>query len=308
MQNDLKEVTGLRSLISRRRFIGAAAATGIAGVFPASLRSLTAQATAKKAAQLVLPTTTKDVVPFKIRVPQEALDDLKRRLASTRWPERETVGDWSQGVPLQKAQALVAYWRDKHGWRRFEARMNAFPQYRTQIDGVWHSFHPRALPSAERPADHSHARMAGIGRGVHGGHRPAQRSHPLRGKSGGRVPCRRAVAPRFWLLRQAGRNGLGCEQDRPRLGDADATSWLRALGRTGGRLGGGRHARLGASAAPGLDRGPCELAVRLCRKASRQTPASRAATHRRSIAVRQRLERLFSRTGDASADHWLSAC
>ena len=47
----------------------------------------------------------------------KAIDDLKRRLASTRWPERETVGDWSQGVPLQKAQALVAYWRDNYDWR-----------------------------------------------------------------------------------------------------------------------------------------------------------------------------------------------
>ena len=49
---------------------------------------------------------TKDLTPFKVREPQAALDDLKRRLASTRWPERETVGDWSQGVPLEKAQAF----------------------------------------------------------------------------------------------------------------------------------------------------------------------------------------------------------
>jgi pimeloyl-ACP methyl ester carboxylesterase len=105
-----------------------------------------------KAAQLVLPTATKDVTPFKIQVPQEALDDLKHRLASTRWPGRETVGDWSQGVPLQKAQALIAYWRDKYNWRRFEARLNAFPQYRTEIDGLGiHFIHvrspqPNALP------------------------------------------------------------------------------------------------------------------------------------------------------------------
>jgi pimeloyl-ACP methyl ester carboxylesterase len=73
-------------------------------------------------------------------------------LASTRWPERETVRDWSQGVPLQKAQALIAYWRDKHDWHRFEARLNAFPQYRTQIDGLGIHFihvrspHRNALP------------------------------------------------------------------------------------------------------------------------------------------------------------------
>src|SRR5258708_13840267 len=153
VQNDLDNGTGVPApLTSRRQFIGAAAATALAGIFPASLASLTAQATAKKAAQLVLPTTTKDVVPFKIRVPQEALDDLKRRLASTRWPERETVGDWSQGVPLQKAQALIAYWRDRYDWRRFEARLNAFPQYPTQIDGLGiHFIHVRSPHRNARP-------------------------------------------------------------------------------------------------------------------------------------------------------------
>ena len=92
-----------------------------------------------------LPKATEGVEPFKVSVPQSAIDDLKRRLTSTRWPERETVGDWSQGVPLLKAEALVAYWRDKYDWRRFEARINAFPQYRTQIDGVGiHFIHLRS--------------------------------------------------------------------------------------------------------------------------------------------------------------------
>jgi len=104
-----------------------------------------ARRTAAKSAPLLLPTATKDITPFKVDVPQAALDDLKERLAKTRWPERETVGDWSQGVPLQKAQALVAYWRDKYDLRRFEARINAFPQYRTQIDGVGiHFIHLRS--------------------------------------------------------------------------------------------------------------------------------------------------------------------
>src|SRR4029077_10212042 len=156
MKDNLANRTGVAApIIARRNFLGAAAATGIAGIFPASLGSLgslTAQGTAMKAAQLVLPAPTKDVTPFKIQVPQEALDDLKLRLASTRWPERETVRDWSQGVPLQKAQALIAYWRDKYDWHRFEARLNDFPQYRTQIDGLGIHFlhvrspHRNALP------------------------------------------------------------------------------------------------------------------------------------------------------------------
>lgn len=92
------------------------------------------------------------IEPFSASVPQSAIDDLKRRLMSVRWPERETVVDWSQGVPLEKAQALIAYWRDEYDWRRFEARLNAFPQYRTRIDGLGIHFihavspHSNALP------------------------------------------------------------------------------------------------------------------------------------------------------------------
>src|SRR5258707_15638564 len=62
-----------------------------------------------------LPKATESVEPFKVSVPQSAIADLKRRLAFTRWPERQTVGDWPQGVPLQKAQALIAYWRGNEG-------------------------------------------------------------------------------------------------------------------------------------------------------------------------------------------------
>ena len=85
------------------------------------------------------------VVPFRVDVPDAAIDDLKRRLAATRWPEAETVGDWSQGVPLAKLQELVAHWRDRHDWRAFEARLNGFPQFRTEVDGCGiHFLHVRS--------------------------------------------------------------------------------------------------------------------------------------------------------------------
>ncbi len=146
MKNDFEHRAEVAvPLTSRRKFIGAAVAIGGASMLSAELGVLSARGNADTAAQIVLPAATKDLTPFKVRVPQAALDDLKRRLASTRWPERETVGDWSQGVPLQKAQALVAYWRDKYDWRRFETRINAFPQFRTQIDGVGiHFIHVRS--------------------------------------------------------------------------------------------------------------------------------------------------------------------
>ncbi len=92
------------------------------------------------------------VEPFSVSVPQGAIDDLRHRLESTRWPERETVADWSQGVPLQKARVLIEHWRDKYDWRRFESRVNVFPQFRTQLDGLRIHFihaqspHPNALP------------------------------------------------------------------------------------------------------------------------------------------------------------------
>jgi len=153
MKGNLESRTGLAaSLLSRRDFIVAGAVSGGASMVRRALVPIGIDRTADTAPQMLLPAATEDVSPFKVQIPQAALDDLKRRLASTRWPARETVGDWSQGVPLQKAQALVAYWRDKYDWRRFETRINAFPQFRTQVDGVGiHFIHvrspqPNALP------------------------------------------------------------------------------------------------------------------------------------------------------------------
>jgi len=90
--------------------------------------------------------------PFSVAVPEESLTDLRRRLAATRWPSPELVGDRSQGVQLATLQALARYWATEHDWRRCEARLNAVPQFRTEIDGVDVHFlhvrsqHPDALP------------------------------------------------------------------------------------------------------------------------------------------------------------------
>ncbi|MFW2853210.1 epoxide hydrolase family protein [Sphingomonas sp. TX0543] len=92
------------------------------------------------------------VIPFHLNVAESELDALRARLAGTRWPERETVDDWSQGVPLDRAQALAAHWREHYDWRACEARLNALGQYRTSIDGTGiHFLHvrspePGALP------------------------------------------------------------------------------------------------------------------------------------------------------------------
>jgi pimeloyl-ACP methyl ester carboxylesterase len=92
------------------------------------------------------------VIPFRLDIPDADLADLRDRLRRTRWPEAETVGDWSQGVPLAYLRGLCEYWASGYDWRATEARLNALPQYRTEIDGLAiHFLHvrsprPGALP------------------------------------------------------------------------------------------------------------------------------------------------------------------
>lgn len=89
--------------------------------------------------------TDESIRPFRIEIPQADIDDLKRRLANTRWPYKETVEGWEQGVPLDKAHELADYWLNRYDWRRFERTANAFPQFVTRIDDLdIHFFHVRS--------------------------------------------------------------------------------------------------------------------------------------------------------------------
>jgi pimeloyl-ACP methyl ester carboxylesterase len=125
----------------RRQLLSAAAmgiaAAGAASLFPA----------------YPAPAATSDEIrPFRVNVPEEQLVDLRRRIAATRWPDRETVADRSQGVQLAKFQEVVRYWGTDYDWRKAEARLNALPQFMTEIDGLDIHFihvrskHPNALP------------------------------------------------------------------------------------------------------------------------------------------------------------------
>ncbi|HEX7980682.1 MAG TPA: epoxide hydrolase [Gemmatimonadaceae bacterium] len=93
-----------------------------------------------------------DIRPFRVSFPDTELADLRRRIKATRWPERETVADASQGVQLTTLQALARYWATEHDWRKVEAKLNALPQFMTTIDGLDIHFihvrskHPDALP------------------------------------------------------------------------------------------------------------------------------------------------------------------
>ena len=131
---ELKEVDH-----DRRRFVGTAAVSIVAAasLFPVfQLRAVESDA----------------IRPFRSNVPDEQLADLRRRIAATRWPDRETVNDQSQGAQLAKLQELVRYWGTEYDWRKCEARLNALPQFMTTIDDVdIHFIHvrssnPNALP------------------------------------------------------------------------------------------------------------------------------------------------------------------
>lgn len=93
-----------------------------------------------------------DIRPFRIAVPEPDLSDLRERLRRTRWPERECVDDWSQGVPLEYTRELAAYWAEEYDWRAREERLNRFDQFITEIDGLdihfihQRSANPDALP------------------------------------------------------------------------------------------------------------------------------------------------------------------
>jgi len=129
------------------------------GKFPSSSRSLLAPQAAALgivilAAQGVPASATSDATirPFKVHVTDAALVDLRRRIAATRWPDKETVADQSQGAQLARLQELVRYWGNGYDWRKAEAKLNALAQFKTTIDNVDIHFihvrsrHKNALP------------------------------------------------------------------------------------------------------------------------------------------------------------------
>lgn len=117
--------------------LGVAPVAGATGVAPAQASNVA---------------TDTSIRPFEFKVPQADLDDLRRRILETRWPDKETVTDDSQGIQLARVQELVRYWGTDYNWRRAETTLNALPQFITKIDGVDIQFihvrsrHPNAMP------------------------------------------------------------------------------------------------------------------------------------------------------------------
>jgi hypothetical protein len=122
---------------TRRDFLAGSAALGAATLLATDLRTATG---------------AEEIRPFRINVPQAEIDELRRRIAATRWPEKETVADQTQGVQLSTIQKLARYWATDYDWRKIEAKLNSYPQFVTEIDGLDIHFihvrskHENALP------------------------------------------------------------------------------------------------------------------------------------------------------------------
>ncbi|MEU6037182.1 epoxide hydrolase [Actinomadura sp. NPDC047616] len=100
-----------------------------------------------------------EIRPFRIAVPQGDLDDLRDRLARTRWPDQLPGVGWSYGIPLERVKELAEYWRTEYDWRRHEARLNEFPQFTTEIDGQRvHFLHARSPEPDALPLILTHGR------------------------------------------------------------------------------------------------------------------------------------------------------
>lgn len=178
-----------------------------------------------------------DVAPFKVAVPEEDLVDLRRRLAVARWPEKEAVGDWSQGVPLEWLRDLCSYWGDGYDWRRCEDRLNAHDQFVTTIDGLdVHFLHVRSPNPDALPLLLTHGWPGSVlefldvigpltDPAAHGGDL-ADAFHLV-------VPS----LPGYGFSGRPAAAGWGVPRHRRRLGDADGPARLRPVRGSGRRLG-----------------------------------------------------------------------
>ena len=192
------------------------------------------------------------ITPFRIDVPEAWLDDLRDRLARTRWPDELPGAGWSGGVPLGYLRELAEYWRTGYDWRAHEARLNALPAVHDDDRRADDPLPARPLARARRAAADPHARLARLDRRVPRRDRPAHRPARPRRRPRRCVPRRHPVAPGLRLLGPDAPTPAGT---RARIaaacGRADAPARLRALRRAGRRLRrDDRRRELGAASTP----------------------------------------------------------
>ena len=161
----------------RRDFLGTAA---VALTAPLAMMGAVRERSADQTTPVGAATSNGLIRPYRINVPESALLDLRQRLATTRWPDRETVSDQAQGVQLATMQDLVQYWKTDYNWRTVEAQLELVAELRYGNRRTRHTFHSRSVERAERDAADYHARLAGVSRGASQGYWASDRSRRLR--------------------------------------------------------------------------------------------------------------------------------
>ena len=134
----------------RRKILAASAAVAASSLIPAQLHAAT---------------TSEAIRPFRVNFPRAELSELRRRIKTTRWPDRETVADESQGIQLATIQEIARYWGTDYDWRKCEAKLNALAQFMTQIDGLdIHFIHVRSKSENALPMIVTHGWPGPYGR------------------------------------------------------------------------------------------------------------------------------------------------
>ena len=192
--------------------------------------------------------------PFHVNVPEAELTELRRRINATKWPERETVTDASQGVQLATMQALARYWATDYDWRKIEAKLNALPQFITEIDGLdIHFIHVRSKHENALPLIVTHGWPGSIieqmkiidpltNPTAHGGERIRC------------FPSGDSVNAGLRVFRQADHHRLGSRPHRTCLGRADEAPRIHEICGARRRLGRGHHRSNGRAGASGIAR------------------------------------------------------
>jgi hypothetical protein len=274
----LADIARTNSLVLSIRRILQSTMTAAAGAFGVALIAAPCFAVAAPASGATTPASTNSapatqparsenaaiagggsaIQPFRVSIPQTALDDLRKRLLATRWPTKELVEDRSQGVQLATLRELARYWSTEYDWRKCEARLNALPQFTTEIDGVEiHFIHVRSRHENALPLIMTHGWPGSV---IELLETVGPLTDPTKygGTPGDAFHLVLPSLPGYGFSGDPAR--LGVRPHRPRVGEADGAPRLHALRRAGGRRGRLRHGLHGAPSARGPDRHSPQLA------------------------------------------------